>query len=187
MSSTAEETEPRYYGLEHGVVIDNADPLKLQRVKVRVDGIVDETDWAYPIGPAGGGSKGRGHFDVPAVGSDVCVWFHRGDPHGETHYAPGHWGRGESPVADDVSPEDAPHVKVYETDRFVATFDDRDGHSVLRLEDKKSGDRIEIDGEKRAISVQCTTGIKLQAAKVEIVGAVVTINGRPVAAVGGPI
>lgn len=187
MSGSKEEAENRYYGVEDGIVVRNDDPEGLGRVTIRIAGIIEETSWALPLS-VGGGSRGRGLFMPPEVGADVAVWFHRGDPHGTPKYLPGHWGRGEqlSPLAD-VPPADVPKIQVLESERWTLTLDNRAGKQALRIRDKVSGDMLELDGVRRRMSLNATGRLQIRGGSVDIVGARVTINGRPVSPTGGPI
>ena len=73
-------TERRvYFGKHRGEVIDDRDPLKLGRVKVKVPAILaDLNPWALPCVPYAG--KGVGWFVIPPVGAKVWVEFEGGDP-----------------------------------------------------------------------------------------------------------
>lgn len=194
MASDKETDEPRYYGMELGVVVDDADPKKLGRVKVRVAGIIDETDWALPAANPGGGSAQRGLLQVPPKGADVCVWFHRGDPHGQVFYAGGHWGvpsaGTEIPTAlkdEGVDPADASKLATWETERYLLAWDCRRGKERFRVLDKVSGDTVEMDGNKRRVTVKATGTVSIQGGAVDVVAARITLNGRPVSPTGGPI
>jgi hypothetical protein len=69
----------RYYGKYRGKVVDNNDLMRLGRIKVTVDGIIDAGGmWAWPCVPYAGPSVGF-HFLPP---SDALVWveFEGGDP-----------------------------------------------------------------------------------------------------------
>lgn len=70
---------PRYYGHYEGVVIDNKDPLKLNRVKVRAREVMGDkgTAWARVIAPFAGAS--RGFSAIPEVNDGVAVVFEAGD------------------------------------------------------------------------------------------------------------
>jgi len=192
MASDKENEGPRYYGQEHGVVTDNADPLMLGRVKIQVPGLIAETEWALPHG---GGSAQRGKWQVPPIGGDVAVWFHRGDPHGHAYYQPANWGTpkgvSEAPtfITKDptVTPANAWQLSGVETDRYYAVIDDRPGVQAVRIVDKVSGDKIEMDGKLRRMNIVCTGTLTISGGQVLINGARVAINGRPVAAFGGPI
>lgn len=87
-----------------GIVVWNADPKRLGRIKVLVPGLIEANEvsllpWCYPLSPAGLGGKGASSFQVPDVNSEVIVEFPFDDvysPHytgvwqsEETH--PGHY------------------------------------------------------------------------------------------------
>lgn len=188
MASDKETPEPRYYGQENGVVTANADPLMIGRVKARIPGLHDETEWLLPYG---GGSKQRGKWQVPKVGADVAIWFHRGDPHGNGYYEPGNWGRIEAPtfISGDptVTPATAPLIAGVEDDRYYVVIDNRPGVQRAALVDKVSGDKVELDGKLRRLNLFCTGTLTISGGQVLINGARVVINGRPVAPFGGAI
>ncbi len=69
------------------------DPEGLGRVKVRIAGVIEpETpNWAMPCGYPGAGSAQHGHWEPPAVGANVVVFFKLGDVD-YPRYIPGPWG-----------------------------------------------------------------------------------------------
>lgn len=170
---------------QHGVVVDVADPLKRHRVKATIDGIVEETQWAYPTG---GGGKARGAHICPPVGAHVVIIFLGGDVERPV-YLPGWWVDDELPEdLDGLSEGDAPLVQVVETSRFKVTIDEREGKEQLVLADKLTGDVIQMDGVNGGVQVKATTVLLLKAdGHVAIEGTEVTINGRPVLSDGRAI
>ena len=70
----------RFFGKYRGVVTDNNDPLMIGRVRARVPDVMgaDESGWALPCAPFGGG--GMGFFAVPTSGAGVWIEFEHGDP-----------------------------------------------------------------------------------------------------------
>jgi uncharacterized protein involved in type VI secretion and phage assembly len=194
MSSESDGAGRRYLAPYEGTVADNADPLRLGRVRVRIPGVCEPASaWALPFGGAGAGSKQRGFYDPPDVGADVLVFFIAGDVD-RPRYTPGHWGApggaAETPgsAADEGSPGEAVKIKAYETDRYKVEFDHRVGKTRMVFLDKTSGDMIEFDGVARAITIKATTSINIQAlGAIDIKGTAVTINGRLVAPTGTPI
>lgn len=86
------DTQPlAFHGLWDGVVVDDKDPEKLGRVKVRIYELHDETvpvseiPWAMPNFPASFThlsdlDRNGGFFHIPPVDSLVNVMFRRGDP-----------------------------------------------------------------------------------------------------------
>jgi uncharacterized protein involved in type VI secretion and phage assembly len=69
-----------FWGKYRGVVSDNADPLRIGRVRAKVPDVYgdDESGWAMPAAPFGG--AGSGFFAVPPSGAGVWLEFEHGDP-----------------------------------------------------------------------------------------------------------
>lgn len=90
-----------YSGFKRAVIINNEDPLKMERVKVRVIGIhppnsdsgitiPDEAlPWAEKAGPlfGEGGISSGGMFSVPRIGSVVWVFFEADNPQIPIYFA----------------------------------------------------------------------------------------------------
>lgn len=181
-----DSSEGTHLALYEGVVLRNDDPLKIGRVKFRIQGMIDESDWARPVALPGAGEARQGWFIVPPVGAEVGVWFVQGDPD-QPRYAAGHWGapKGQGSQAptpvQEVDVKDAQHIRCFETPRFLFTFDDREGHHSVELKDKVSGDGFLLDAETRALRITGTAALILQSVgAVSIEGLAVTINGRAV-------
>jgi len=64
-----------------GIVMDNADPDKIGRVKANIPGLLndfstDDLPWIAPLNPYGlGGGSGLSSFSVPEVGSTLTIVF----------------------------------------------------------------------------------------------------------------
>lgn len=176
--------------LHHGVVVRNNDPLTIGRVTVRVPGIIDEeSGWAFPLMLSRG--RGVGFYDVPKPGAEVGVWFLLGDTD-RPFYVPGHavapGGRGQGPSAvQGATPDEAPSIHVWETERHLVLLDERAGREALEMRDKVTGDGIAYDGLTRSLEVKGTVAVKIvSTGAISIDGLTVTINGRAVLP-GGPI
>lgn len=65
----------------NGQVVDNNDPKQIGRVKVRIQGVFEDSDanslpWCYPMNPYGlGGRFNSSGFSVPEVGSKLTIIF----------------------------------------------------------------------------------------------------------------
>lgn len=182
--------DPRYCAMYAGVVVDNRDPERLGRVRVRIPGLVEtQTGWALPMGMPGSGAAQRGFWDVPDVGAEVCIWFQGGDVD-HPYFLAGNWGRGEQPasIAATEGTTEPTQVKAYETARWAITFDERPGKELLQIRDKKSGDAIEIDGVAFGIQIKGSAAVNIEATgPVSISGLQVTLNGRQVLPGKAPI
>lgn len=204
MSSAAEDIQdgqPRYYAPEHGKVVDNVDPEGLSRVRIRVPGIVELTDWANPMGTMGGGAAQRGAWRVPDIGSDVVVFFLGGDVERPV-YTGGWWGtppaaegKREVPTEVEAVPLEEAHLvsSIYEGKRLKVWVDERDGKQQLGIQDKQDagadGTFIQVDMESGSITIQAGgAGLILKSiGMVQIVGAQVTINDRLVDMTDSPV
>lgn len=81
-----------FTGIYRGEVVDNNDPLKLGRVKVRVfpffrGASVNAIPWAVPAFPLIRGAGNYGSFVVPKVGSKVWVFFENQDYNMPVYFA----------------------------------------------------------------------------------------------------
>ena len=79
----SERVNERRYGKFRAVVTDNQDPEKRGRLRLRIPSVLgdQESDWALPCLPFGGGTGGRfGLFLVPEVDAQVWMEFEEGDP-----------------------------------------------------------------------------------------------------------
>jgi uncharacterized protein involved in type VI secretion and phage assembly len=75
------QVEHRYHGKYRGLVVDNADPEQLGRLKVQVPSVLGDkvvTGWALPCFPYGGMAN-RGLVAVPEKDAGVWVEFEEGD------------------------------------------------------------------------------------------------------------
>jgi hypothetical protein len=191
----------KFVGFYAGVVVDNADPLKIGRVRIRVPGIIEpSSNWALPLG-FGGGER-RGFYAPPEEGDEVGLWFHAGDVD-RPYYVKGHWGApqgsqqtpgpvggyaGDGETQEDISAEDCHKVMAFESNRFIVIIDEREGSERLVIRDKTSDDQILIDGVQYGVQIKASSMLHLKAdGLVKIEGATVVINGRTVAPLGRPI
>ena len=81
VADLVQQIEHRFYGKYRGLVVDNADPERLGRLKVKVPGVLGEevvTGWAMPCLPYGGEAD-QGFLFIPEVGAGVWVEFEQGD------------------------------------------------------------------------------------------------------------
>jgi uncharacterized protein involved in type VI secretion and phage assembly len=66
----------RFYGVHRGVIGNTADPMKQNRVQVRLPAVPGgATQWAIVCRPFGSTAAGR----TPQIGEEVLVAFENGD------------------------------------------------------------------------------------------------------------
>lgn len=182
----------KFLGMYRGVVVDNEDPKKMGRCRIRIGGVYpnDGGPWAFPIGQPGAGSAARGIWAPPAVGSDVCVWFEQGDID-HPYFMGGNPGREEVPeeVRDgDTTPAEAVKVAAWETERWRIKLDSRDGRQEMHIQDKATGDVIELDGVKLGVRIKGTSAVLIEsdvvvnvdAPEINLGGRRLTKNGKPI-------
>lgn len=206
MANTDDSPDPRHFGIYEGVVVDNADPRGMGRVRFRVPGLIEDkgSDWAFPAATGGGGSSQRGHWHVPEIGAEIYAFFLGGDPD-KPRYMTGHWSlsKGESEVPTDVKDavaEDgaavAPQVKTWETERFALTFDERGDKQRVYLYAKAQGQDLiagtalmfEFDEVQGTFALSAPSGIVIRSlGMIDIDALVLNLKGRKVLDVGGPI
>jgi hypothetical protein len=169
--------DPRLLGMHIGYVTHRDDPEGLGRVRVCIPGLLEPySNWAWPLGTSGGGSKSNGFFAVPEVGAEIAIWF-RGSFE-QVHYLSAHWGRVNGDA--EIPPEaKAPTNRVLSTATFAVELDETPGQRKLRLTNRNNGDYLELNADENTVSVIATTGLTLRATgAVEIDAAQVTIRGR---------
>lgn len=174
----------RYYAVYHGTVADTVDPEKLHRVRVNIPGLLEPSNWAWPL-TAGGGSAQRGGHVVPAKGADVLVWFLGGDLERPV-YAGGWWGKPDAGTempkdVDEVTPEEAAKLQSLEFEKFKITIDEREGKWAFAIIDKVSGDNVTFDLKNQALNIKMTAAILIEVLGVfDVSAAQLYLNGRQV-------
>lgn len=94
----------RYYSSYRGLVVDNDDPQRQDRVRVVVQrlnagGEEPLAAWAYPKLAGVTGEAGAGSSELPPVGAYVWVEFEDGQIDKPIYTTGGWWGRNEKPDA----------------------------------------------------------------------------------------
>jgi uncharacterized protein involved in type VI secretion and phage assembly len=146
-----QKVEQRFYGKYRGLVVDNADPENLGRLKVRVPSVLGGsvvTGWATPCVPYGGADN-QGFLFVPEVASGVWIEFEEGDLEfpiwvGTYWSKPG--GASELPKPNDPTGAEEGDVQSPPTRKIIKTLR---GHT-LQLED--------ADGDEMVLLVEAVNG-----------------------------
>ena len=158
-----------YFGTYQGTVMDNADPQKIGRVRVRIPGFIEpQSGWAHPRGGAGSsGAKGLGGYDVPPVGATVELSFLSGNI--DTPQYAGAWhGLDEKHSVVPADPKDADKVKVFESARFLIVLNGVGGSEELLVKDKNTGDLISMKPDK--LQVKSSSQVEIDAPSVFVGG-----------------
>jgi len=170
---------PRYSLLYIGQVVARDDPKNLGRVKVRVPGFLEPSSpWALPLTMGTGAASGL--FMVPALGAQVAVFFAFGRVE-RPYYLAANWYAGQQ------APEaTSPDVRLLCTENFSLELNEE--LQRLRVNNRRTGDVLELNLAENSITIRGTTAITIECTGlIDIRGAAVQIQGRPVLPVPDPI
>jgi uncharacterized protein involved in type VI secretion and phage assembly len=135
-------SEGRVFGLYRGIVTNVNDPKALGRIRAKVHellGDTDETDWAWPCVPFGGG--GAGWLMLPKTNDAVWIAFEAGDLSRPVWV--GFWFNKTDTPPDGAGPD----VRVLQSKAgHRVEFGDADGGEFVRLS-HSAGTVIEMDAD----------------------------------------
>lgn len=138
-----ERQHQKYYGKYRGYVVDNADPEKRARLRLRIPSVLadTETGWALPCLPYGGKAD-QGTFFVPDVDSQVWVEFEQGELDSPI-WVGTFWQQSGDPPAEASAEE--PTTRMIKTGSgSLLQFDDADGDERIVIHHPAEA-QIEID------------------------------------------
>lgn len=124
--------DPRLFVPHEGIVVDVKDERGMHMIRARIPGFIDAdpvtgevatTRWAKPL-TLGGGSPQRGGHVVPAVGSQVVIWFLGGSIKAPA-YQSYCWAENTLPQRIAESGADAHLVQSFQVGSFAMTIDER--------------------------------------------------------------
>lgn len=152
-----------YLSIYQGIVVDNNDPLKIGRCKIKVPSIhgnISQADytllpWAYYVTPNSTGSK-RSTFILPKNGDTVWVQFINGDK-GSPVFFGSSYAKSEPPVSDD---------EYFNTD---VVYSSGDGAKL-----KKNDKEFRMEYNDSYISISSSGNIDIKATGI------ITINGTKI-------
>jgi len=211
----ARQSEERRFGKFRGTVTDNQDPDKRGRLRLLVPSVLgnEETDWALPCLPYGGGA-GYGLFMVPANNAQVWVEFEEGDIH-RPIWTGVFWQQG-SDVPTDASRSD-PTNQLWQTPAgHILELDDKSGDEHIRLHHKggaeavidkdgsisltdQQGAVVKLDANAGKVTITDANGNKLEMSssgtvvedgngnKIEMASAGVTVTGQQIVVKGSQV
>ena len=181
-----EKMERRFYGKYRGFVVDNADPEKLGRLKVKVPSVLGNevvTGWALPCSAYGGGTN-CGMLFIPERDDGVWIEFEEGDLEFPV-WVGTFWskpdGDSELPKPNDAEGAEEGDVQDPVTRKIIKT---RKGHTI-QFEDKDGEEMITIvqkvdDDNKNVVTLQ-STGITITdytENKIEMTDSAFTITSK---------
>jgi uncharacterized protein involved in type VI secretion and phage assembly len=157
VAGLAEKIERRFFGKYRATVVDNQDPSRLGRLKLKVPSVLGPdvvTGWATPCAPYGGAAD-QGFLFVPARDAGVWAEFEEGDPEFPI-WVGAYWSRPgdqsqlpkpqESDGTEQSEVQDPPTCKVIKTAKgHTVQFEDADGAEAVLIREGRNGHLITLD------------------------------------------
>ncbi len=158
-------TDRRFYGVAEAIVIDNDDPEKEGRIKVRLPWFdVDMiSDWCRVRQPYAG--NGYGMYLVPEVGDEVLVAFIHGDLR-KPMVLGGLWNGKDKPPAARGGGKDPKYLRTKKGHEIL--LDDSDGAEKIVIADSSGKNKIVIDTSGNSITIETGGKLTLRGGTVEI-------------------
>lgn len=128
----ARQVESKRYGKHRGFVVDNKDPKKLGRLKVRVPSVFrdEEIGWALPCMPFGGLGQ-QGWFAVPENEAQIWVEFEEGDINRPIWT--GTFWQQEGDTPEEAAKEEPTTIMLQTKAGHILQFDDEEGEERFYL------------------------------------------------------
>jgi uncharacterized protein involved in type VI secretion and phage assembly len=157
LTRLVEKVDHKYYGKYRGIVVDNNDPEKLGRLKVKVPSVLGNdvvTGWAMPCLPYGGIAN-QGFLAIPEIDAGVWVEFEAGDLEYPV-WVGTYWGKpgGESELpkpnqadgSEDSSVQEPPTRKIMKTKQgHTIQLEDKEGEEMVLIVEAVNGEVITMD------------------------------------------
>lgn len=148
-------------GLVEALVVDNVDPEKLGRVKLKFPTLPDtpQSDWARLSPPMAG--KERGWMTIPEVGDEVLVSFVHGDVNNAIVVGSLYNGVDTPPYANE---DQKNNLRVFQSrSGHRVTFDDTAGAERIELITNNQEIRIQLDAANKTLTVYSGKDIIIEA------------------------
>lgn len=148
-------------GLVEALVVDNKDPEKLGRVKLKFPTLPEgpESHWARLVMPMAG--KERGWMTIPEVGDEVLVAFAHGDVQNAMVLGALYNGVDTPPYANEDGNND---LRVFQSrSGHRLTFDDKDGDERVELILHNEEIRVIWDAKEKVLSLYSGKDIIVEA------------------------
>lgn len=161
--SILEQSRPdsKIYGVVAGIVVNNKDPDKMGRVKVKIPRISgdEESNWARVVSLMTG--KERGAFFLPEVDDEVLVAFEYGDIN--MPYIIGSlWNGIDKPPEDNANGKN--NIRVIKSrSGHIIRLDDTENNEKIEIVDKTEKNMIIVETKNNKISIKSDKDIELSA------------------------
>lgn len=173
-----EKVDHKYYGKYRGKVVDNEDPEKLGRLKLKVPSVFGKdvvTGWAMPCLPYGGAGD-QGFFAIPEKEAGVWVEFEGGDLEYPI-WVGTYWSKpgGKTGLPD---PENDPTSKILKTlQKHSIELKDKENEEHICISEKDGRNKLMMDQQgieikdpnKNKINMK-STGVVIESSKIKLGG-----------------
>ena len=163
LADLTEVVRHRHYGKYRGTVVDNNDPKRMARLRLRVPNALGPdvvTGWAAACIPYGGADQ-QGCLFIPPIGAGVWVEFEGGDrefPIWSGAYVSLPGGSSEAPKPNkpdgstaEIGADPASRKTIKTAVGHTLQFEDAAGEEAVHVQDGKHGHRVTLD--KNGVSV----------------------------------
>lgn len=199
----------RVYGVAAGIVVNNQDPDKLGRVKVKFPWLSDdnESDWIRIATLMAG--RDRGSFFLPEVDDEVLVAFEHGDINrpfvigalwsgvdqppetnsdGRNNIRKIRSRSGHEIIFDDNGAAGQEKVEIHTNGGHKIVLDDSAGQEKIEIVDKSGSNKVSIDSMQNAISMESGLQLKIKSQMIEIeAGAMMTLKAGATLTIQGAL
>jgi Rhs element Vgr protein len=157
-------------GLVTAIVVDNNDPQKLNRLKIRYHWQDEgETAWTRMMTPYTG--KDRGIMFLPEIGDEVVVAFENGDPERPIVIGSVWNGKDTAPrdpyrSQDDIDNNEVKRI-ITKTGNTIEIID-TEGKEVIEIYTPKKDCWVQLNNDKKAISLHSEKDILIEAPNGEV-------------------
>ena len=128
----------KFYGKYRALVVNNKDPEKMGRVKVRCPKVLGEyvSAWCTPCVPSA--FNDGGFFYVPSVNETIWVEFEEGDPN-KPIWTGSWWIPNRTPMQNSNNVQDK--IMLVSRNQHIVEIDDKNNTIIVKMKD---GSRIKL-------------------------------------------